>query len=168
MQNWRRAKKVEKTGFYGNHVAEAVKTKPVFIKERKNKVMYNKQEDRGVENLDTSGEKIQVKPLRKWKRIPQITLPKEIHFNNDHIEDEENGTGRSTADNSFIRPENATKTAKRKRHNSHGNGHNGSGKHQNSNSQLPLHVKRSRLDDSDTMCNQAAEGDFVNLLDLYR
>ena len=63
------------------------------------------------------------------------------------------------------RPENATKTAKRKRHNSHGNG---SGKHQNSSSQLPLHVKRSRLDDSDTMCNQAAEGDFVNLLDLYR
>ena len=44
-----------------------------------------------------------MKPLRKWKRIPQITLPKEIHFNNDDIEDEENGTGRSKADNSYVR-----------------------------------------------------------------
>ena len=28
--------------------------------------MYNKQEDRGVENLNTSGEKIQVKKKKKY------------------------------------------------------------------------------------------------------
>ena len=36
-----------------------------IFQERKNKVMYNKQEDRGVENLDTLGEKTKVKKKKE-------------------------------------------------------------------------------------------------------
>ena len=36
-----------------------------IFQERKNKVMYNKQEDRGVENLDTLGERTKVKKKKE-------------------------------------------------------------------------------------------------------
>jgi len=75
-QNRRRAKLVEKTGFYGNHVV--ADSRKLTLKVKQNKVMLNRIATSAKGNEATNF--LAKTMARRWKKIPQIELPKEINF----------------------------------------------------------------------------------------